>query len=130
MKHLLWPVLVVGISGLAAAACQPQTGTRTPSSSRILVMSKTAGFRHGSIEAGVAAIKKLGAAHGFTVDVTEDAAVFVPDRLAAYDVVVFNNTTGDVLDPAQETAFEAYIRNGGGFVGIHAATDTEYEWAW
>jgi type 1 glutamine amidotransferase len=130
MKQLLWPALVAATSGLAAAACQPQPGTRKPSSSRILVMSKTAGFRHGSIEAGVVAIRKLGAAHGFTVDVTEDAAVFVPDRLAAYEVVVFNNTTGDMLDQTQEAAFEAYIRNGGGFVGIHAATDTEYEWAW
>ena len=130
MRHLLWPALAAATSGLAAAACQPPPEARELPSPAILVMSKTAGFRHGSIAAGVAAIRKLGAAHGFAVDVTEDAAVFAPDRLAAYEVVVFNNTTGDILDRAQEAAFETYLQNGGGFVGIHAATDTEYDWAW
>jgi type 1 glutamine amidotransferase len=130
MKHFLWPALAAATSGLAAAAGQPPPGAQAPQPPRILVMSKTAGFRHGSINAGVKAIEKLGAEHGFAVDVTEDAAVFAPDRLASYEVVVFNNTTGDILDQNQEAAFEAYIRNGGGFVGIHAATDTEYDWTW
>jgi type 1 glutamine amidotransferase len=123
-------MLVVAFSGLAAAAFEPPPAAPAPSPSRILVMTKTAGFRHGSIDAGAEALRRLGREHGFAVDVTEDPAVFSSDRLAAYDVVVFLNTTGDILKPPQETALESYMRTGGGFVGIHAATDTEYDWAW
>ncbi|MHC4421338.1 MAG: ThuA domain-containing protein [Planctomycetota bacterium] len=130
MRQSIWPALVAALSGLAAAACQPQPAAQAPGPGRVLVMTKTAGFRHGSIDAGAEAISKLGAEHGFAVDVTGDAAVFAPDRLAAYDVVVFLNTTGDILERPQEAALESFVRNGGGFVGIHAATDTEYEWAW
>ena len=87
----------------------------------VLVFSKTAGFRHDSIPQGIAAIQALGAANGFTVTATEDAAAFTDANLAQYDVVVFLSTTGDVLDDAQQTAFENYIRAGGGYAGIHAA---------
>src|SRR3954470_17352476 len=96
----------------------------------VLVFSKTADFRHASIADGVAAIESLGAAHGFTVEATEDARAFTPDELAPYEAVVFLNTTGDVLDDAEEAAFEHFIEGGGGFVGIHAAADTEYDWSW
>ena len=96
----------------------------------MLVFSKTSGFRHGSIEAGLDAIRQLGVANGFGVDATEDAAAFTASQLAGYEAVVFLSTTGDVLGPEQETAFEDYVRNGGGYVGIHAAADTEYDWAW
>jgi type 1 glutamine amidotransferase len=95
-----------------------------------LVFSKTAGFRHDSIPEGIAAIKALGAEHGFQVDATEDAARFTDGALSRYRVVVFLSTTGDVLDGAQKAAFERYIRAGGGFVGIHSASDTEYGWPW
>ena len=57
-------------------------------------------------------------------------AAFTAENLAGYDAVVFLSTTGDVLDPEQQGAFEEYIRNGGGYVGIHSAADTEYDWAW
>ena len=95
-----------------------------------LVFSKSAAFRHASIPAGVAAIRELGAQHGFTVDATEDAAAFTDANLARYDVVVWLNTTGDVLDEAQQAAFERYIRGGGGYAGVHSASDTEYDWPW
>jgi type 1 glutamine amidotransferase len=95
-----------------------------------LVFSKTTGFRHSSIAQGIAAIKALGAEHGFEVDATEDAARFTDAVLSHYKVVVFLSTTGDVLDAAQKVAFERYIRSGGGFVGIHSASDTEYGWPW
>ncbi|MEJ2859141.1 MULTISPECIES: ThuA domain-containing protein [unclassified Saccharothrix] len=94
----------------------------------VLVFSKTTGYRHDSIPAGVQAIRLLGAACGFTVAVTEDSGRFTPDSLARYEVVVFLNTTGEVLDAEQKSAFESYIRAGGGFVGIHSAADTEYDW--
>jgi glucose/arabinose dehydrogenase/PKD repeat protein len=95
-----------------------------------LVFSKTAGFRHDSIPAGITAIQQLGAANGFTVDATEDANAFTDANLARYQVVIWLSTTGDVLDPTQQAAFERYIRAGGGYAGIHAASDTEYDWPW
>ena len=97
---------------------------------RILVFSKTAEFRHESIEAGKAALLKLGEENHFLVDTTEDASFFTEDILKQYDAVVFLNTTGDVLDYPQQADFERYIQAGGGYVGIHSATDTEYDWPW
>ena len=98
--------------------------------SRVLVFSKTAGYRHSSIEPGIAAIRKLGQENGFVVDATENAGAFTDRNLRQYQAVVFLNTTGDVLDARQQDAFERYIQAGGGWVGIHAATDTEYDWPW
>ncbi len=97
---------------------------------RILVFSKTGGFRHSSIEPGIAALRDLGDANGFAVDATEDAGQFTTPNLSRYQAVVFLSTTGDVLNPEQQAAFMTYIRNGGGFVGIHAAADTEHDWPW
>jgi type 1 glutamine amidotransferase len=94
----------------------------------ILVFSRTAGFRHSSIDDGIAAIRALGAANNFTVDATEDAQAFTSANLAQYKAVVFLSTTGDVLNTTQQTAFEKYIQGGGGYVGVHAAADTEYDW--
>jgi cytochrome c len=97
---------------------------------RILVFSKTAAFRHSSIDEGVTAIRKLGAENGFQVDASEEASLFTDENLALYDAVVFLSTTGDVLNAEQQAAFERYIQGGGGYVGIHAASDTEYTWKW
>jgi type 1 glutamine amidotransferase len=116
---------VVGIA-LAAPAVQAQEDPAFDA----LVFSKTAAFRHDSIPAGVAAIEALGAEHGFTVTATEDAAAFTDQNLGQYEVVIWLSTTGDVLNDAQQAAFERYIQGGGGYVGIHAASDTEYDWAW
>ena len=96
----------------------------------VLVFSKTAKYRHKCIPVGNTALVELGQTHGFSVEVTEDANAFTADNLKRFAVVVFHNTTGDVLDEAQEDVFEAYIQGGGGFAGIHAATDTEYDWPW
>jgi len=94
----------------------------------VLVFSKTGGFRHDSIATGVQAVRDLGAANDFAVTATESAAAFTTANLAHYEAVVFLNTTGDVLNDKQQTAFESYIRGGGGYVGVHAAADTEYGW--
>jgi type 1 glutamine amidotransferase len=96
----------------------------------ILVFSKTAGFRHDSIPAGLAAIRALGEQNNFRVDASEDDKVFTDEQLAKYREVVFLSTTGEVLHAGEQAAFERFIRRGGGFVGIHAATDTGYEWPW
>ncbi|MCF3108197.1 ThuA domain-containing protein [Niabella sp. CC-SYL272] len=97
---------------------------------RILVFSKTAGFHHASIANGNTALQQLGATHNFDVDTATDAAVFIDDSLKKYAAVVFLSTTGDVLNYRQEAAFERYIQAGGGYVGIHAATDCEPDWGW
>lgn len=97
---------------------------------RVLVFSKTMGFRHDCIPAAKLALIKLGNDNGFVVDTTEDASVFTTENLKKYKAVVFSCTTGDVLDNAQQEAMENYIHHGGGFAGIHAATDTEYDWPW
>lgn len=97
---------------------------------KLLVFSKTAGFKHASIPVGIAAIQKLGAENGFDVDTTKNADQFNDENLKKYSAVIFLSTTGNVLDYKQEAAFERYIQSGGGFVGVHAATDTEYDWGW
>jgi cytochrome c len=94
----------------------------------VLVFSKTAGFRHDSIPTGIDRIRQLGAANRFTVTATEDASTFRANNLRQYEAVVFLSTTGDVLNAAQQRAFENYIHDGGGYVGIHSAADTEYDW--
>ncbi|MDH3649679.1 MAG: ThuA domain-containing protein, partial [Saprospiraceae bacterium] len=96
----------------------------------ILIFSKTASFRHESIESGVEAIKKLGTDLEFEVDATEDASIFNEMQLKDYQVIVFLNTTGDILDGSQQAEMERWIQAGGGFVGVHAAADTEYDWPW
>lgn len=136
-------VTVVAAAALLATAALPGAaaprdggGTGGPSRAaalraeapRVLVFSKTAGFRHDSIPEGVATVKDLGAQHGFAVDATEEAGAFTDAGLARYAAVVFLSTTGDVLDAAQQAAFERYIGAGGGYVGVHAAADTEYDW--
>ncbi|PCG84457.1 glycosyl hydrolase [Streptomyces sp. WZ.A104] len=95
---------------------------------RVLVFSKTAGFRHDSIPDGIAALKEIGKGASITVDSTESAAQFTTSNLARYDAVAFLSTTGDVLNAEQQKAFENYVATGGGYVGIHAAADTEYDW--
>ena len=119
---------LVPLAFLLASVCVPVAARSQES--RVLVFSKTAGFRHSSIGVGRAAIRKLGQENGFSVDTTEDAGAFTSKNLARYRAVVFLNTTGDVLDAAQQDDFERYIQAGGGYVGIHSATDTEYDWPW
>lgn len=97
---------------------------------RILVFSKTKGYRHASINVGKPAIQKLGLENEFDVDTTELATYFTDDSLKRYSAVVFLSTTGDVLDEQQQNAFKRFIHAGGGFVGVHAAADTEYDWWW
>lgn len=97
---------------------------------RVLVFTKTAGFKHASIEDGVTALKSMATENAWDIVDTNDAAFFTDQDLKLFDVVVFLSTTGDVLDEKQQAAFERYFRGGGGFVGIHSATDTEYDWPW
>ena len=98
---------------------------------RVLVFSKTTGFRHDSIPAGIAAIQQLGTQNNFAVDATEDDTKFTDTNLAQYAAVIFLSATGDpVSTQAEKDAFQRYIQHGGGFVGIHAASDSGTTWPW
>lgn len=103
---------------------------KEPEFVNVLVFSKTAGYRHDSIKDGIMAIKKLAKENDFQVSFTEDAEIFKAKSLAPFNVVLFLSTTGNILTEAQQHEFQRWVQAGGGFVGIHAATDTEYEWPW
>lgn len=122
-------LLLFLILALLAGSCS-QSATSFKSPLRVLVFSKTEGYRHESIGAGKQALLAMGKKHDFAVDTTEDASVFRTDVLEKYQVVVFLNTTKDVLDDVQQYEFRRFIQAGGGFVGVHAAADTEYKWPW
>ena len=96
----------------------------------ILVFFKTGGYYHESIPLGVKAIQELGVKNGFDVDTTTNAGKFTEDSLKKYAALVFLSSTGELLSGNQEIAVERYMQAGGGFVGIHAATDAEYDWNW
>jgi type 1 glutamine amidotransferase len=125
-------VIAATLCSLLFPACG--FGARVPEPDvryRALVFTKTTGFRHDSIPAGVEAIEQLGRRHGFAVDTTADAGAFTARRLARYRVVVFLSATGTPLARASEQrALERFIRSGGGWVGIHAASDTRGRWPW
>lgn len=108
---------------------RPQESSE-PLAFSVLVFTKTTGFRHDSIPVGVEAIRNLGIESGFAVNASEDASFFTPEGLSGYRVIVFLSTTGTLLDDSQKSALQEFIRGGGGFVGIHSATDTEHEWPW
>ena len=97
---------------------------------QILVFTKTMGYRHKSIEKGVETLKNLGKENSFVITQTEDSLQFNDANLKKYDLVLFLSTTMDVLGADQEKAFKNYINNGGNYMGIHAASDTEYDWPW
>ncbi|HEU0064187.1 MAG TPA: ThuA domain-containing protein, partial [Flavisolibacter sp.] len=118
--------IVLCASSLLFSSCNQKRSGKA----RVLVFSKTAGFHHESIADGNAAITKLGAQNNFEVDTTTNADYFNDDTLKNYSAIIFLSTTGDVLNARQEPALERYIQSGGGFVGIHAAADCEYDWRW
>lgn len=97
----------------------------------ILVFSLTKGFRHSSIPDGIKALKKMGDENGFVVEATEDVNAFTITNLKKYKALIFLSPTGiNVFNDQQKEALKHYINHGGGFIGIHAATDFSYEWAW
>lgn len=108
-------------------ACQQQPKSAT----RILVFSKTeGGYRHASIEAGKKMFMQLANQYHYEADTSEDANLFTSQNLSQYKAIVFLSTRGDILNDQQQLAFQQFIQNGGGFLGIHAATTTEYSWPW
>jgi len=97
---------------------------------QVLVFHKTEGYHHQSIPTGISTIKTLGDENNFKVTATDDSSQFSENNLKKYQLVIFLSTTGNVLNDEQQKAFEDYINNGENFFGIHAASDTEYDWKW
>jgi type 1 glutamine amidotransferase len=117
-------------SSVGPAGAQQGGGDEEPRF-RVLVFSKTAAFRHTEcIPQGTVAIAQLALRHDFEVDATENASQFTEQNLSQYDAVIFLCTTGDVLNATQQGVFERFIQAGGGYAGIHSASDTEYDWPW
>ncbi len=112
------------------AHCNPVNAQFSQDGFKVLVFSKTAGYRHQSIEAGKKSMKDLAEDHQFQVAFSENSRVFDQDSLFEYSVIIFLNTTLDILNEKQQQSFKKFIRQGGGFVGIHSAADTEYGWDW
>jgi type 1 glutamine amidotransferase len=94
----------------------------------VLVFTRTAGFRHDAIGAARDALRAELDRRGYEVVATEDADDLSDSTLAGFDAVAFVQTTGDVLGPDREASLERFVRAGGGWAGVHAATDTEYDW--
>jgi cytochrome c len=117
-------LLAVSIAFVLNGCSDPIPSLQDGPKFKILVFSKTAGFRHDSIPDGIAMIQPVGSENHFAVDASEDSSLFNDANLASYGAVIFLNTTGDILDNNQKAAFQRYIEMGGGFVGIHSASDT------
>ncbi|MBN9295883.1 MAG: ThuA domain-containing protein [Filimonas sp.] len=132
MKILVNALVGATVAVLSFSACSSsKQSTSATKQDKVLIFSKTRGYRHKSIEPGIAAIQKLGAENNFQVYATEDSSKFVYDTLKQYKAVIFLNPTGKGLFNAdQQKGFQEYIHKGGGYVGIHAATDCLYDWEW
>lgn len=96
----------------------------------ILVFTKANGYVHESTAEGAKAIKYLEKSYPFNVEISEDSLIFNEKSLKNYDVILFLNTSGNILDQQGKDAFVKFIQSGGGFVGIHGASTTDYDWDW
>jgi type 1 glutamine amidotransferase len=124
-------VLMVVLGGCGDQPASPApAGDQDRDGLAVLVFTRTTGFRHASIDHGVAAIRRLGASHGFAVAATDDPEQVQDAVLGRYRAVVFLSTTGEPLGPAQQAALQRWVEAGGGWVGVHAAADAFYDWPW
>ena len=131
LAHILFKKIFLLMALAAGITLQTNNGSaEAAKEKKILVFAKTNGYHHESIADGLVAIQKLGKENNFAVDTTTDSLKFADANLQQYKVIVFLSTTGKVLGTEQETALQNFIHKGGGFVGIHAAADCEYNWPW
>jgi cytochrome c len=124
LRALAWSLVAFFIS------CAPTAAAAAQAPDRVLIFSRTAGFRHDSITVGAKTITDLATQMGLESEWSQDPSIFTDGDLARFGVVIFLSTTGDVLDEPQQAALERFIGAGRGWVGIHAAADTEYDWPW
>ena len=134
-----------------AAALPAEAYAKPGEARKLLVFSRTNGFRHESIATGKVALVEMGKKTGaYEAVVSEELENFEKDKISQFDAICFLSTTQNPFSPFKEemkkmSADEkkaakeyemqlkenlmAFVKGGGGFVGIHAATDTFYEWA-
>lgn len=146
LKVLLWSIFsIIILAGIALAGFIYKVKNGFPVSyetevpvidfpatqTTVLLFSKATGFRHGeSIEAGITVFKELAKKNNWFLYSTEEGGVFNPEQLAKFDIVIFNNSTGRVLNDDQQTALEEYVEQGGTLLGIHGAGDDSHHWDW
>ncbi len=125
------------VAACGSAQSEPSGETADAAPARVLVFSHTTGFRHGSIGPGVAAVNELAGELGLEADTSEDTALFTEAGLAPYVAIVFLSTSTNPIAPESEwlagdkaTAVQGFVRSGGGGMGVHAAADSHYRWAW
>ncbi|HKJ49175.1 MAG TPA: ThuA domain-containing protein [Christiangramia sp.] len=115
-------ILFLGFSLLLSSSLTSQEN--------VLVFCETDGFVHKSIDAGTQALQQIGREDGFKTTVSRDSRIFTENDLDQFDLIIFFQTTGDVLNSEEQMEFQNYMDNGGNFFGIHSAADTEYNWSW
>jgi len=130
-KHIFTIIGIVFV-GLLIGSCSNHQNDNEHKDEQfnVLIFSKTNGYRHECIEPGGAALRAYFEAHHISSMQTEDSSIFQLKKLEPYDVVMFFQTTGNILDSLQQESLVKFIRTGKGFVGIHSASDTEYDWPW
>ncbi|MBI2731645.1 MAG: ThuA domain-containing protein [Sphingobacteriales bacterium] len=97
---------------------------------KALLVTTTRGWHHESLHYGVVALNKMAQRNNFELVLQQDPKIITDKYLADFQVVIFLCTTGDIFDSAQQKVFERYIQSGKGYVGVHSASDTEYDWEW
>ncbi|MBB4079543.1 hypothetical protein GGR28_002168 [Lewinella aquimaris] len=115
---------------LSLLFCALLSGGLSAQQFRALLITETAGWHHPSITAGIPALQALAKRHDFVLDRQQDAIPLSDKGLENYDVIIMLSTTGDIFTDEEQAAFERFIQSGKGYVGIHAASDTEYDWPW
>lgn len=131
MPPRFWPFALANAlltAGCGGSTTHAVTSTAVDGDFRVLLFSRTVGYRHESIPAAIGAFMDMQAAGAYQAEATEDARAFTAVNLGRFQVVVFLMTTGNVLDSEQQTAFEMWVNAGGSFLGVHSASDTEYDW--
>ncbi len=126
-RSVSWGLTLFLIAGCSAGST-PTSPTPT-TSVRVLMLTATAGFRHDSITAARQVMSTLGIGNSFTVTATEDVSSITASSLASHQVLMVALTSGELpFSAAQKTAILSFVEDGGGFIGVHSATDTLYEW--
>ncbi len=115
---------------LLVLQCGPDFSAVAQKQFKALIVTTTKGWHHESLHSGVVALKEMASRNFFDADLWENPGGFTDKYVEQYQVIIFLNTTGDIFDTAQQKVMERFIRSGKGYVGIHSASDTEYDWEW
>jgi len=123
-------LITVQLSLISTSLCLSQDNGLNEEEIKLLLFTKTAEFRHENIPLGIEIIKYIGESNGYHVEHSEDSKIFNEEELSQFSAVILFNTSRDIFNSQEEKAFKNYVRSGGGVVGIHGATYTEFDWDW